>query len=47
MGAGGDLSVAAAWKARGLTELRWCGDVVFDEGEAPIDLPHLVALEIE
>ena len=38
---------AAAWKASSLSELRWCGDVLFDEGEAPINLPRLAALEIE
>lgn len=38
---------AAAWKVPSLTELRWCGDVVFDAGEVPIHLPRLLALEIE
>lgn len=38
---------AAAWKASSLSELRWCGDIEFDEGEAPINLPRLAALEIE
>ncbi len=38
---------AAAWKASSLSELRWCGDLIFDRGEAPIQLPRLAALEIE
>ncbi|KAI3433681.1 hypothetical protein D9Q98_003490 [Chlorella vulgaris] len=38
---------AAAWKVPSLTELRWCGDVVFDAGEVPIHLPRLLALEID
>lgn len=38
---------AAAWKASTLSELRWCGDLVFDGGDAPIQLPRLTALEIE
>ncbi|EFN59070.1 hypothetical protein CHLNCDRAFT_137807 [Chlorella variabilis] len=38
---------AAAWKASTLSELRWCGDLVFDGGDAPIQLPRLTALEID
>jgi hypothetical protein len=38
---------AAAWKASSLSELRWCGDVVFEPGPDPICLPRLLALEIE
>jgi hypothetical protein len=40
-------AAAAAWKVGSLSELRWCGDLAFEAGAAPVDLPRLVALEIE
>ncbi|KAL4430793.1 hypothetical protein ABPG75_006049 [Micractinium tetrahymenae] len=46
--AAGEQASWAAWKVGSLTELRWCGDLAFEEGsQAPIQLPHLVALEID
>ena len=40
-------AAAAAWKVGSLSELRWCGDLAFEAGAAPVDLPRLAALEIE
>lgn len=46
--AAGEAASWAAWKVGSLTELRWCGDLAFEEGsQQPIQLPRLVALEIE
>lgn len=44
----GDQAPWAAWKVGSLTELRWCGNLSFEEGsQQPVQLPRLVALEIE